>query len=134
VMRIVAFITQTAVIDQILTHLRARAAPAAHAARSPPIDPGPREPEHGTRRMPGRRRPDSHLRTRLRPPATTRGPLACAAVPPRRHRRLRRPWPPPRTAAGAALTAPGREAGHAADSHAVRARSAIAPYVRRMVD
>lgn len=35
-MRILAFITQTAVIDQILTHLRARAAPAAHAARSPP--------------------------------------------------------------------------------------------------
>jgi hypothetical protein len=35
-MRLVAFITQTAVIDQILTHLRARAAPAAHAARSPP--------------------------------------------------------------------------------------------------
>jgi hypothetical protein len=35
-MRILAFITQTAVIDQILTHLRARAAPATHAARSPP--------------------------------------------------------------------------------------------------
>jgi hypothetical protein len=28
----------------------------------------------------------------------------------------------------------GREAGHAASSHAVLARSAIAPYVRRMVD
>jgi len=36
-MRIVACITQTSVIDQILTHLRARPAPAAHAgARSPP--------------------------------------------------------------------------------------------------
>jgi hypothetical protein len=36
-MRIVAFITQASVIDQILTHLRTRAAPAAHAgARSPP--------------------------------------------------------------------------------------------------
>ncbi len=36
-MRILAFITQTAVIDQILTHLRARPAPATHAgARSPP--------------------------------------------------------------------------------------------------
>ncbi len=35
-MRLVAFITQVSVIDQILTHLRARAAPAAHAARSPP--------------------------------------------------------------------------------------------------
>ena len=36
-MRLVAFITQAAVIDQILTHLRSRAAHAAHAdARSPP--------------------------------------------------------------------------------------------------
>jgi hypothetical protein len=34
--RIVAFLTQASVIDRILTHLRARAAPAAHAARSPP--------------------------------------------------------------------------------------------------
>ena len=37
VMRIVAFITQASVIDQILTHLRTRAAHAAHTgARSPP--------------------------------------------------------------------------------------------------
>ena len=36
-MRLVAFITQPSVIDQILAHLRARAAHAAHAsARSPP--------------------------------------------------------------------------------------------------
>ena len=36
-MRIVAFITQASVIDQILAHLRARPAPAAHTgARSPP--------------------------------------------------------------------------------------------------
>jgi hypothetical protein len=36
-MRIVAIITQTSVIDQILTHLRTRAAYATHAgARSPP--------------------------------------------------------------------------------------------------
>ncbi len=36
-MRIVAFITQASVIDQILAHLRARLAPAAHTgARSPP--------------------------------------------------------------------------------------------------
>ena len=36
-MRLVAFITQAAVIDQILTHLRTRAAHATHAgARSPP--------------------------------------------------------------------------------------------------
>jgi hypothetical protein len=39
-MRIVAFITQASVIDQILAHLRTRASRAAHAthvgARSPP--------------------------------------------------------------------------------------------------
>ncbi len=36
-LRIVAFITERTVIDQILTHLRSRAATAAHAdARSPP--------------------------------------------------------------------------------------------------
>ena len=36
-MRIVAFITQTSVIDRILTHLRTRAAREAHAGpRSPP--------------------------------------------------------------------------------------------------
>ena len=36
-MRIVAFITQTSVIDQILTHLRTRAAREAHVGpRSPP--------------------------------------------------------------------------------------------------
>ncbi len=36
-MRLVAFITQTSVIDQILTYLRTRAAHATHAgARSPP--------------------------------------------------------------------------------------------------
>ena len=36
-MRIVAFITQTSVIDQILTHLRTRASREAHAGpRSPP--------------------------------------------------------------------------------------------------
>ena len=41
-MRIVAFITQTSVIDQILTHLRIRAAHATHAgARSPPSTQAP---------------------------------------------------------------------------------------------
>jgi len=45
VMRIVAFITQPSVIDQILSHLRARAATAAHAdARSPPSTRGPSGP------------------------------------------------------------------------------------------
>jgi len=44
-MRIVAFITQPSVIDQILAHLRTRAATAAHAdARSPPSTRGPSGP------------------------------------------------------------------------------------------
>ena len=44
-MRIVAFITQASVIDQILAHLRARAATAANAAaRSPPSTQGPPGP------------------------------------------------------------------------------------------
>ena len=44
-MRIVAFLTQPSVIDQILTHLRTRAATAAHAdARSPPSTRGPSAP------------------------------------------------------------------------------------------
>jgi hypothetical protein len=86
---------------------RSRRARGPRRAAEPPIDPGPHEP----------------------------GPVSYPApVPPRRHRGLRRPEPPPLTAAGAALTAPGREAGHAAASHAVLARSAIAPYDRRIVD
>jgi hypothetical protein len=41
-MRVVAFITQTSVIDQILAHLRTRAAREAHAGpRSPPSTQGP---------------------------------------------------------------------------------------------
>jgi len=44
-MRIVACITQASVIDQILAHLRIRAATAAHAvARSPPSTRGPSRP------------------------------------------------------------------------------------------
>ena len=44
-MRIIAFMTQASVIDQILAHLRARAATAAHdAARSPPSTRGPSGP------------------------------------------------------------------------------------------
>ena len=50
-MRIVASITQPSVIDQILAHLRARAATAAHGgARSPPSTRGPSGP--GATRIP----------------------------------------------------------------------------------
>jgi hypothetical protein len=95
----------TAALLQQRFEIAPRARPTP--GRGAPIDPGPHEP----------------------------GPVSYPApVPPRRHRGLRRPEPPPLTAAGAALTAPGREAGHAAASHAVLARSAIAPYDRRIVD
>jgi len=50
-MRIVAFITQTSVIDQILTHLRTRAARESHAGpRSPPSTRAPAS--RGTTRAP----------------------------------------------------------------------------------
>ncbi len=91
-MRIVAFITQTSVIDQILTHLRTRASRGAHAGpRSPPATRAPAS--RGAARAP---RPfaDAPPVTCVRPgrPATTRGPSAWAAAPParrigpRRHR------------------------------------------------
>ena len=57
-MRIVAFITQTSVIDQILTHLRARAARESHAGPRTSIDAGPREPGRVTHPAPVRCRPD----------------------------------------------------------------------------
>ena len=57
-MRVVAYITQTSVIDQILTHLRTRAAHATHAgARSPPSTRAPASRSTGTRPTPVRRRP-----------------------------------------------------------------------------
>jgi hypothetical protein len=50
-MRVVAFITQTSVIDQILTHLRTRASREAHAGpRSPPSTRAPAS--RGTTRAP----------------------------------------------------------------------------------
>jgi hypothetical protein len=102
------------VIDQILAHLRTRAAREAYAGPRSPHRTGP--PRDGARHVPRARppRPRPPHEYRPRRPAPQRGRLACAAVPPRRHRGLRRPWPPPLTAADAALTAPGREAGHAA--------------------
>ena len=65
-MRIVAFITQTSVIDQILAPLRGRAARESPASRTrvareaaePAIDAGPRAPGRVTRPTPVRRRPD----------------------------------------------------------------------------
>ena len=72
-MRIVAFITQTSVIDQILTHLRARAARESHAGpRSPPSTRAPREPGRVTHPAPVRRRPDRPMST----PSDAQRPLA----------------------------------------------------------
>ena len=60
-MRIVAFITQTSVIDQILTHLRTRAAREAHG--------GPRSP-------PSTRAPVSRGKSRVPPALSAAAPTA----------------------------------------------------------
>jgi hypothetical protein len=96
--RLVAGITQTSVIDPILTHLRTRAARAAHAGpRRPPSTRAPAS--RGTARAP-RRSADAPRVTGVRPrgPATTRGPPAWAAVSPRRSRGPAGPGSPVRTA------------------------------------
>ena len=83
-MRVVAFITQRSVIDQILTHLRTRAMTAAHDCgpcrrAEPPIALGAREPGRGTRAAVTRRRRPARLLTALRSPRPTRrGHAACA--------------------------------------------------------
>jgi hypothetical protein len=81
-MRIVAFITPASVIDQILAHLRTRAAREAHAGPRSPHRPGP--PRAGARHVPRARppRPRPPHEYRPRRPAPQRGRLACAAVPP----------------------------------------------------
>ena len=74
-MRVVAFITQLTVIDQILAHLRTRAAREAHAWPQSPPSTRPHEPGRVTRPTPVRRRPACHLST-APPPATRRGPFS----------------------------------------------------------
>ena len=69
-MRIVAFITQTSVIDQILTHLRTHASREAHA--------GPRSPP-STRRIGPRRHRAPHGARRSQPPFPTAVPTALEA-------------------------------------------------------
>jgi hypothetical protein len=59
----------------------------ARRAAEPPINAGPREPWRVTRPAPVRRHRDLRVRTAPhRRPATRRGRLACAAVPPQRPR------------------------------------------------
>jgi len=88
-MRIVAFIRPTSVSDQILTHLRIRAACTAH------IGPGVR-PRRGPQRVRGRRAPRASLPSRRRsteaappPPASTRWRSTHPVVPPLRPIRSR---------------------------------------------
>jgi len=80
-MRIIACITQAAVIDQILAHRRTRAATATHAAaRSPPSTRGP------SGSGPTRRPAAAHEARCASPrrPAHVKGRSACASVPPGR--------------------------------------------------
>ena len=78
-MRLVSFITQSSVIDQILTPLRTRASTAVHTgARSPP-PPGPRRP-----RAPRADRPRHTVGPEHRPrtPRQRAGRSACAVAHP----------------------------------------------------
>jgi len=103
-MRIVACITQTSVINQILTHLRTR------TARAPAQPPTPRRPPEDA--PPDAPRPRGDVR-RARSP----------------HRRVR--WGPadgchpPGTATRTTRQAPARDGSHDAARHAALARSAI---------
>jgi hypothetical protein len=80
-MRIIAFITQASVIDQILTHLRTRATTGApDGARSPPSTRAPAtRGRHDRRRHP--RPPSTRADRPTRPRLRSRGRVACAAVP-----------------------------------------------------
>jgi len=125
-MRIIAFMTQAAVIDQIPTHLRTRAAREAHA--------GPRIPlsmrdsaRRGTSLVP---RAPAAPRAWPRRPATTRGALAWVAVPPEHQSGPPPVSPPTVTAVLTAHEAPEGGGGHAAACLSVLARSAITPYTR----
>ncbi len=138
-MRVVACITQTSVIDQILAHRRTRAARAAHAGPRSPRRRGP--PPAGARHAP---RPSADAPTA--PLSTAPPPRRPAAPPPRgdlwrgrqSHRRVRSVpagiAPPTGTAVLTAHQARERGGGHAAAQLSVLARSAIASDARRIVD
>ncbi len=96
-MRIVAFITQTSVIDQILTHLRTRASREAHAGPRSPHRAGP--PRAGARRAPHARSPTLRRSPEDGPdappprgdlrrgrPSRRRGSLVPAGIAPHNHR------------------------------------------------
>ena len=133
-MRLVACITQTSVIDQILTHLRTRTSREAHAGPRRPSDAGPREPGHVTRPTPVRRRSACHLRT-APTPRHHAGTFGVGGRP-----TGATDWSPPAslpptvTAVPTALEAREQVGGHAAARQSVLARSAIAPSAPWVVD
>lgn len=126
-MRILARITQTAVIDQILTHFQTRAAREAHAGARSPHRRGP--PRAGARHAPHAR----PLTPRLSPEYGLDAPRPRGGDPRARpsHGRVRvDPVGSGHSTVTAALTARTAHegvAGHAAARHAALARSAIAP-------
>ena len=110
-----------------------RRARGARRAAEPPIDAGPREPEHDTRPTPVHPRSACDLRT-VPTPRHYAGTFGVGGRPTgatdgsRRHRSPhgdRRSHGPRRTRTGG---------GHAAAAQTVLARSAIAPSTRRIVD
>ena len=134
-MRIVAFITQTSVIDQILAHFRARAARKSHAG---PLSPHQRGPTRaGARHTPSARPPTPRPLNEYAPPNAPRPRGAVQRSRPS-HRRVRLVptgfGHPAITAVRTALMAPERDGGHAAARQAAPAKSPIAPYARRIVD
>ena len=102
----------------------------ARRATEPPLDAGLREPGHGTRPTPVRRRPDRCVRTAPRRPATTRGRSACAAVSPQRPRGPAGPGSPARTAGRTAREAHRRGGGRAEARAPVLARQGTGAYTR----
>ena len=134
-MRIVAFITQTSVIDQILAHFRARTARESHAGPLSPYQRGPTRA--GARHTPSARPPTPrppHEYAPLERPATPWGRSAFAALPPRVRLVPAGLGHPEMIAVRTALKAPERDGGHAAARHAAPAKSPIALYARRIVD
>lgn len=122
-MRIVACITQTSVIDQILTHLRTRASREAHAGpRSPPST---RAPRAGARHAP-HARPPTLRRSTDRRPAPIEIPIPTAGDRPRTTTRAHRVHPP---MGGAPIADLRGGLARLPDVQRPLAGSAIAPYV-----
>jgi hypothetical protein len=134
-MRTVAFITQTSVIDQILTHHRTRASREAHAGpRSPPSTRAP------TSRGPARAPRPSADAASVSPEDGPDAPPPRGDLRPGRRSHRRYGWvpagiaPPTVTAVPTALEAHEHVSGHAAARQSVLTRSVIAPDTRPILD